>query len=289
MKKIIAIFLSALFLLPFPVFAQSIYTGAESAVLWDADSDKILYSHHGQKRLPMASTTKIMTAIVALEESDPDALVTVPKEAVGVEGSSCYLQSGEVLSLRSLLYALLLQSANDAAETIALYIAGGIKEFALLMNLKAATLGLSNTHFENPHGLDSDTHYTTAEDLAKLADYCMQNPTFCEIWSTPSKCIPLTEKENASICRHLYNHNRLLRSYPHCVGGKTGYTIRCGRCLVTAATQQGKTLIAVTLNDKNDWADHVRMYEYGFEKINLNEEISPWKESAYKNTSPIAG
>ena len=288
MKNFIALSLTFLLLLPLPVFGESVHTGAEAAVLWDADSDTILYSHNGEKRLPMASTTKIMTAIVALEEGDCDALVTIPKAAVGVEGSSCYLQEGEQLSLRSLLYALLLQSANDAAETIALYIAGGIEEFALLMNLKADSLGLSNTHFDNPHGLDSETHYTTATDLAKLADYCMQNPTFCEIWSTVSVRIPLSDTEHAAIPRHLHNHNRLLRTYAYCVGGKTGYTMRCGRCLVTAATQNEKTLISVTLNDKNDWADHVRMYNYGFEKINQNKEISPWKESAYKNISRTA-
>lgn len=288
MKKIIAISLSLLLLIPLPVCGESLCIGAEAAVIWDADSDTVLYSRNGQKRLPMASTTKIMTAVVALEEVDPDALVTIPKASVGIEGSSCYLQEGEVLSMRSLLYALLLQSANDAATAIALYVGGGIEEFAFLMNLKAAALGLTNTHFENPHGLDSATHYTSAEDLARLADYCMQNPTFCEIWSTSSMRIPLTDTENAALPRHLSNHNRLLRTYTYCVGGKTGYTMRCGRCLVSAATQNGKTLIAVTLNDRSDWADHVRMYHYGFEKINSSEEISPWKKSAYKNTSPTA-
>ena len=288
MKKFVAISLLFLLLLPLPVLGESFATDAQAAILWDADSDTVLYSHNSKQRLPMASTTKIMTAIVALEEADPDALVTIPRTAVGVEGSSCYLQEGEVLSMRSLLYALLLQSANDAANAIALYVAGGIEEFAILMNLKAATLGLSNTHFDNPHGLDSDTHYTSAEDLARLADYCMQNPTFCEIWSTSSIRIPFSEKESAAIPRHFSNHNRLLRTYQNCVGGKTGYTMRCGRCLVSAAVQNEKTLIAVTLNDRNDWADHVRMYHYGFEKINLSEEISPWKESAYKNISPTA-
>ncbi|MBE6639060.1 MAG: D-alanyl-D-alanine carboxypeptidase [Ruminococcaceae bacterium] len=289
MKKYIAVTFLILFLFSLPVFGESVYTGAQAAILWDADQNTPLYNQNSTQRLPMASTTKIMTAIVALEQGEPDALVTIPEAAVGVEGSSCYLQQGEQLTLRSLIYALLLQSANDAAETIALYIAGGIEEFALLMNLKANELGLHNTHFDNPHGLDSKTHYTTAEDLAKLADYCMQNPTFCEIWSTTSIQLPLSQKENCAVLRNLYNHNRLLRTYSNCVGGKTGYTMRCGRCLVTAAQKDGHTLIAVTLNDRSDWSDHVRLYEYGFEKINQSEETAPWKKSAYKNMSPTAG
>ncbi len=288
MKRIIALILSLLTLVPLPVFADPVYTAAQSAILWDADNNTVLYDHNSKQRLPMASTTKIMTAIIALEQGDPDDIVTIPKSAVGVEGSSCYLQEGEKLSLNSLIYALLLQSANDAAEAIALYIAGGIEEFALLMNLKADELGLKDTHFDNPHGLDSEGHYTTAEDLARLADYCMQNPAFCEIWSTVSVRIPFSDKETAAIPRNLFNHNRLLRTYSNCVGGKTGYTMRCGRCLVTAAKKDGRTLIAVTLNDRSDWADHVNLYEYGFEKIYSSEETASWKKFAYKNMSPIA-
>ena len=262
------------------------YHDAASAILWDAEEDTALYCHNDTKRLPMASTTKIMTAIVALEQADPNSLVTIPSDAVGIEGSSCYLKAGEQLTLCSLLYALLLQSANDAAVAIAHYIAGSSEEFALLMNLKAAEIELNDTHFDNPHGLDSDTHYTTARDLARLADYCMQNPTFCEIWSTPSIRLPISDTETSTTSRYLYNHNRLLRSYPPCIGGKTGYTMRCGRCLVSAAELEGKTLIAVTLNCRNDWSAHVQLYEYGFEITKQNEEISTWKRSVCKNISP---
>ena len=286
MKKYIALIL--FLLLPLSVCGEAVYTGAEAAALWDADNDTLMFAENEQKRLPMASTTKIMTAIVALEQGDPDALVKIPAGAVGVEGSSCYLKEGEILSLRSLLYALLLQSANDAAEAIAIHLAGSTEAFAVLMNLKASELGLGNTHFDNPHGLDSKGHYTTAADLCRLADYCMQNETFCEIWGTASICIPLSEQEKAAMPRHLYNHNKLLRSYAHCVGGKTGYTMRCGRCLVTAAKENGKTLIAVTLNDRSDWADHVLLYKYGFEQLRQSEESSPWKRSDCKNTSPTA-
>ena len=292
MKRIFAFLLLIFCLLPqvsLSARAENVYSEAESAVLYDADNDTVLFSKDSKKRLPMASTTKIMTAIVALEWGNPNELVTIPKEAVGIEGSSCYLKEGEQFSLRSLLYALLLQSANDAATAIALHIAGSIEGFALLMNCKAAELGLTNTHFDNPHGLDSRTHYTTALDLARLADYCMENREFEEIWSTVTVQIPLTSTEKADHVRILYNHNRLLRSYPPCIGGKTGYTMRCGRCLVSAAELCGKRLIAVTLNCRHDWNDHVRLYEYGFSQHQTPKDITSWKKYVYKNISPTAG
>lgn len=291
MKRIFAFLLLISALLPHFFLsseAEAIYSEAESALLYDANTDTVLFSKNSQKRLPMASTTKIMTAIVALEWADPDEIITIPPNAVGIEGSSCYLKEAEQLSLRSLLYALLLQSANDAATAIALHIAGSIEGFSLLMNCKAAELGLTNTHFDNPHGLDSQTHYTTALDLAHLADYCMENREFQEIWSTVTIQIPLSETEKADHIRTLYNHNRLLRSYPPCVGGKTGYTMRCGRCLVSAAEQNGHHLIAVTLNCRHDWTDHVRLYEYGFSQFQTPKDVTSWKKYVYKNISPTA-
>ena len=284
MQKITAFSLIFLLLLLFPLgsYGQTPSIGAQSAILM-AEDGRVLYEKSADLRLPMASTTKIMTAIVALEQNDPETLFTVPKEAVGVEGSSCYLKEGEVLSLHSLVYALMLQSANDAAAAIATCTAGSIEEFALLMNLKAAELGLDNTHFENPHGLDSEGHYTTSRDLAKLALYCMENELFSQIWATSHISIPLYENEETTP-RQLYNHNKLLRSYENCVGGKTGYTMRCGRCLVSAAEENGMTLVAVTLNDRSDWADHVLLYKYGFDK----KESSLWKKSDFKNISPTA-
>ncbi len=292
MKRIFAFLLLISCLLPQFVLsasAENVCSEAESALLYDANTDTVLFSQDSTKRLPMASTTKIMTAIVALEWGDPDEIVTIPKEAVGIEGSSCYLKEGEQFSLRSLLYALLLQSANDAATAIALHIAGSIEGFALLMNCKAAELGLADTHFDNPHGLDSETHYTTALDLARLADYCMENATFQKIWSTVTVQIPLSETEKADHQRTLYNHNRLLRSYPPCIGGKTGYTMRCGRCLVSAAEQNGHRLIAVTLNCRHDWTDHVRLYEYGFSQFKTPKDVTSWKKYVYKNISPTVG
>ncbi len=292
MKRISAFLLIILCLAPClsaSAFAQGVYSEAESAVLYDVGTDTVLFSKDSEKRMPMASTTKIMTAIVALEWGDPNEIVTISRESVGVEGSSCYLKEGEQLSLRSLLYALLLQSANDAATAIALHIAGSIESFALLMNCKAAELGLANSHFENPHGLDSEGHYTTALDLARLADYCMENEDFQTIWSTVTVQIPLSENEKADHVRTLYNHNRLLRSYPPCIGGKTGYTMRCGRCLVSAAEQNGHRLVAVTLNCRHDWTDHVRLYEYGFSEFDTPKDVTSWKKYVYKNMFPTAG
>jgi D-alanyl-D-alanine carboxypeptidase len=289
MKKYICLCLSLLCLFSLGVSADKPYSTAQSAILWDADSNRMLFSQNENQRLPMASTTKIMTAIIALEQGDLDSMVTIPKEAVGIEGSSCYFQEGEKLTLRSLLYCLLLQSANDAAHAIAVHIAGSVSAFAVLMNLKAAELALLDTHFENPHGLDSDCHYTTAKDLARLADYCMQNPVFCEIWGTKTISLPLNKNEELVYCRALSNHNRLLRLYPLCVGGKTGFTKRCGRCLVSAAKRDGHTLIAVTLNCPTDWADHQRMYQYGFSTLlSEHKESSSWKKFVYKSISPIA-
>ena len=264
MKKYICLCLALFWLLSVLGSVAAPSVNAKAALLWDCDADCALYAHNENQKLPMASTTKIMTAIVALEQGDLDSAVTIPKEAVGIEGSSCYLNPGETLTLRALLYCLLLQSANDAAHAIAVYIAGSVPAFAALMNLKAAELGLTNTHFDNPHGLDSQTHYTTALDLARLADYCMQNTDFCEIWSTQT--ITLDAKEG-DYPRTLCNHNRLLRLYAPCIGGKTGYTMRCGRCLVSASSKDGHTLVAVTLNCPSDWADHQRMYQYGFSKL----------------------
>ena len=212
----------------------------------------------------MASTTKIMTALVAIENCPIDKMVTVSPEAVGVEGSSVYLKANEKISMESLLYALLLSSANDAAAAIAYEVAGGIPEFAELMNEKAKSLGLENTHFANPHGLDDAEHYTTARELALIARAALENETFSKIVSTKKKTISIHDGEES---RLLVNHNRLLFEYDDVVGVKTGYTKKCGRTLVSAAEKDGVHLIAVTLSDGNDWVDHRAMLDYGYEKI----------------------
>ncbi len=251
----------------FLCFASSVsadYAGlvsAKSAVLIDMESGEILYGKGENVRRGMASTTKIMTALIALEHSTPEALVTVHPDACGVEGSSVYLYPEEVLTMETLLYALMLQSANDAAEAIAYEIAGSIEGFAALMNEKARALGLTDTHFENPHGLDGEEHYTTALELAKITAEALRNETFREIVGTVKKAIPL---HNGEATRLLVNHNRLLREYDDIIGVKTGYTKACGRTLVSAAERDGITLICVTLDDGNDWQDHRALLDWGF-------------------------
>ena len=241
---------------------------AKSAVVIDADTGKILYEQDAHTRRGMASTTKIMTALIALENVPLDRLITVDPRACGVEGSSVYLFSGEKITMETLLYALMLQSANDAAEAIAYEISGSIEKFAELMNRKADEMGLTATHFDNPHGLDGETHYTTAYELALIAAEAMKNEVFAEIVSTDRKTIPL---HNGEASRLLINHNRLLREYDDVIGVKTGYTKKCGRTLVSAAEKDGVRLICVTLDDGNDWADHRSLLDHGF---SLYEEVA---------------
>ncbi|MBQ3483333.1 MAG: D-alanyl-D-alanine carboxypeptidase [Clostridia bacterium] len=236
-------------------------TSAASMVLLDASSGTLLAAHNADERRPMASTTKIMTALVVLECADLDATVTVPPEAVGVEGSSIYLFRGEQITVRTLLYALMLSSANDAAAALALHTSGSISAFADRMNQKAAALGLTNTHFCNPHGLQDAAHYTTARDLAHLAAAALANPTFAEIVSTRRYSAPQNDTDAA---RLFLNHNRLLRTYEGAIGVKTGFTKSSGRCLVSAAERNGLRLVAVTLHDPNDWRDHAALLDWGF-------------------------
>lgn len=242
-------------------YSSALNISGKSAILIEADSGKIIYEKNADLRLPMASTTKIMTGILAIENNNLSDIVKIPPCAVGIEGSSIYLKEGESLSVRQLLEALLLESANDASVALAYKTAGDVSHFAELMNEKATELGLTNTHFANPHGLDDDEHYTTASDLSKIARYAMQNPVFAEIVSTKKSTIPLNNGEGT---RMLVNHNKLLRSYKGANGIKTGYTKRCGRCFVSSAEVDGVRLICVTLNAPNDWRDHTTLLDYGF-------------------------
>ncbi len=249
--------------------ADGINVSAESAVLIEVSGGRVIYEKNAYSRMPMASTTKIMTALVAIECGDLDRIVSVSEKAVGVEGSSIYLYPGEKLSMRDLIYALMLESANDAAAAIAISTAGTVEEFARLMNLKAEEIGLEDTHFENPHGLDSEQHYTTAYDLACLSAYALRNDCFREIVSTYKRVIPLRDNEGSRV---LLNHNRLLRSYDGAIGVKTGFTRKSGRCLVSSAERDGVTLVSVTLNAPDDWNDHREMLDLGFklfEKLTL--------------------
>ncbi len=239
----------------------SLTVSAKSAILIEAESGEIIFSKNADQRLPMASTTKIMTALVAIENADISKTVAVSPTAVGVEGSSVYLYANEKMTLEDLLYAMMLESANDAATAIAIEVGGSVEGFAEMMNAKARAMGLSDTHFENPHGLDGDSHYTTAYELALIAREALSNDKFREICSTYKKTIPLNETEGV---RLLLNHNKLLRSYDGAIGVKTGFTKKSGRCLVSAAEREGLQFIAVTLGAPDDWRDHASMLDYGF-------------------------
>ncbi len=241
---------------------------AKSAALYEPKTRTFSYSKDMNRRMPMASTTKIMTGLLAVELLDLDETVEVPKEAVGVEGSSIYLAEGDTLTIRDLVYSLLLQSANDAACAIAIKVAGDIRSFAEMMNERAYSIGLSDTSFKNPHGLDDEEHYTTAHDLALITAEALDNPTFKQIVSTYKYSFRCSGKT-----RTVVNHNKLLKSYDGSIGVKTGYTRHSGRCLVSAAVRDGVTLIAVTLSAPNDWQDHTELLDYGFTQF---EAISPY-------------
>ncbi len=278
MKKILLFVLSvfltvpSILILPCAAFPAVTPPAVDAGgyVLMEKEEQKILLSAGSEQQLSPASTTKIMTCLVVLEHCSPDEEVIIPAQACGVEGSSAYLRKGESLTVKDLLYCLMLRSANDAAEALALYTAGSIEAFADMMNEKAHQLQLAHTHFANPHGLSAEGHYTSAADLGKLTCYALENPLFAEIVST--KSIVIGTEENT---RTLSNHNRLLYALSGCIGVKTGYTIEAGRCLVTACKRNDTTLVCVTLSCRNDWMTHTALYEYGFKTVrrySLEEE-----------------
>lgn len=238
-----------------PVSAQAV--SAQKAYVFDAVSGRVLYEKNADDRSLIASTTKIMTALIICEQCNVLDRMRIPKEAVGIEGSSMYLQEGEILTLQELLYGLMLSSGNDAAVALAIYCGGTVEGFAELMNDKARILGLRNTHFENPNGLDSPGHYSTARDLAVLAAYAMENPVFSKTVST--KNLKIGD-------RYLTNHNKLLWRVPGADGVKTGFTKAAGRILVSSATRGGRRIIAATIDDPDDWQEHACFLEQGLSR-----------------------
>jgi len=238
--------------------AHAVGTGASCAILMDAASGRVLYSQNIHEKRLIASITKLMTALTALEFGrDLKEVVTIDPAWAGVEGSSIYLQAGEQVTLETLLYGMLLRSGNDAAQAVAGYCGGTVDEFVEQMNRKAQQLGMANSSFANPSGLNAEGHYSTAYDMALLARACLENETLSTIVGT--KAITLGT-------RIFTNHNKLLWRYEGCIGLKTGYTEKAGRTLVSAAQREGVTLICVTLNDPNDWADHSALFDYGVER-----------------------
>ena len=252
-KMLRALLRLCLLLCMLPAVAEAVEVSATAAVLLDADTGQVLYEKNGDEQMLIASTTKIMTALVVLEQAGLDDTVTVTRDHMA-EGSSMYLKPGETVRVEELLYGLLLCSGNDAALALTAC-AGGPESVVALLPDKAVALGRTRTSFANPNGLDAEGHYSTARDMAVLAAAAMEEPTFRRICSSRSVTIGQHTMEN---------HNRLLRQVEGCIGLKTGYTKAAGRTLVSCAERCGCRLIAVTLRDSDDWADHAALYEYGF-------------------------
>ena len=243
------------------VMAGDLEVNAEAAVVMDADSGRLLYAQNPDKRLANASTTKIMTALLTLEQPDQDRYFTVDSDAIQVEGTTMGLQPGDSVTLHQLAAGMLLPSGNDAANAAAVEIAGSEEAFVRLMNQRAAELGLENTQYRNPSGLDAEGHYSSARDLATLAAHALENEDFADIVSKQEIRLAFG---NPPYNRSLYTTNKLLERYPYAIGVKTGYTDDAGLCLVTAAEKDGTRLIIVTLNGKDDVNTHMRLYEHFF-------------------------
>ena len=233
---------------------EPVNVSAEACVLMYEDGRCVFEKNAEEKHL-IASTTKLMTAIVCLEEARLEEKVTIKPEHCMIEGSSMYLKAGERYTVKELLLGLLLASGNDAALALAEHVAGGEENFSKLMNEKAAAIGMCNSSFANPHGLDAKKHYSTAKDMARLMLYCMDNPVFKELVSSYTATI----KEQQYV-----NHNKLLKIYPGCIGGKTGFTEAAGRCLVSCVERDGMRFVCVTLSAPDDWQDHMRLYDYAY-------------------------
>lgn len=241
-------------------------TSARCAVVMDAASGEILYESRADEKNLIASTTKIMTGYLACRLVNLDAEIEIPPEAVGVEGSSLYLNAGERLTGDALLYGMLLHSGNDAATALAIAGAGSEADFVACMNREAEALGLTNTSFANPHGLDDENNYSTARDLAFLTAAALRDENFRRVVSTRTKTIG---------GRVLTNHNKLLWTCEGCIGVKTGYTKAAGRILVSAAERDGRTLICVTIHDPNDWTDHKALYDWAFARYEARSAPKP--------------
>lgn len=238
-----------------------------------ANDNKVLYEYNKDVKLPMASTTKIITAIVALENCDDlDKLITVADESVGIEGTSIYLRKNEQISIRNLLYGLILASGNDAATALAYEIGGSEEKFVEMMNDFVKRLGLTNTQLKNPHGLDADGHYTSAYDLAAITNYALNNETFLEIVSTKTKVL----NEGEPNVRYLRNKNKLLFSEEGCIGVKTGFTDNAGRCLVNACERDGMRVVSVVLNCGPMFEECDRLNNLAFNEYELKTFVEPY-------------
>ena len=270
MKKSLSLILSFAVLMGvfcLPVYAEEIRTSARASALYCVNNETFLYEDNADERLPMASTTKILTALITLEESARDNRVITFTDEMTAEGSSMYLQVGEQVRLYDLAVGMLMQSGNDAANAAAIAISGSLDAFAKRMNDRAAEIGMKDSHFVTPSGLDDDEHYATARDMALLMAAAMENDDFCRITAQTSISVDFVEPAGKRVTYP--NHNKLLRLYDGCIGGKTGYTDLAGRCLVSCAERDGLRLIAVTLDDGDDWDDHMALFDDAFSHYTL--------------------
>lgn len=276
MKNIVAALLCAA-LLYGACFEKEVYSekaaglpeiSAKAYVAEELLTGRILSAKNEEMRLPQASTTKIMTALIALEQPNLDLYFAVDSNAIKTEGTSMGLQEGDSVTLRTLAAGMLLSSGNDAANAAAVRISGSIDEFCEKMNERAREIGLLNTRFENPSGLPNENHYSTAADMAALARAALKNEHFAAICASQKMRV---EYGNPPYARWLTNHNRMLTDYEGCIGVKTGFTKKAGRCLVSAAERDGKKIVCVTLNAPNDWQDHKNLLDFGFENVTLNK------------------
>lgn len=276
MKRFTAVFTAAAAAVSF-IATNVFYAGAQpaepsvsavSAVLVNADTGGVVFEKNADEKRAVASTTKIMTALLTLESGQLDRRFTADSMAIRVEGTSMGLREGDIVTRRALCYGMLLPSGNDAANAAAVDISGSLSAFADKMNEKAAQLGMSDSHFVTPSGLDAPEHYSTARDMAKLTRAALKNEDFRAICGLTSATL---EFGNPPYSRTLYNSNKLLKQYEGCIGVKTGYTDNARRCLVSAAERGGVTLIAVTLNAPDDWNDHKKLFDYGFSLVKPQE------------------
>ncbi|WP_330594093.1 D-alanyl-D-alanine carboxypeptidase family protein [Caproicibacter fermentans] len=286
LKKAISIFLAALTAASFscPAGAEaSPSVSAKSAVVISAADGRVLYEKNSREKLPIASTTKIMTALLTLEAaSRNDRTVLITPEMIRVEGSSMGLKAGDKLTLTALAEGMLSVSGNDAANSAAIAVGGSTERFAALMNQKAAQLGLSETHYVTPSGLDNAEHYSSAGDLAKLTAAALKNPEFARIVSQKKIQVRFSDPDRTVTYT---NHNKLLSMYDGCNGVKTGFTKKSGRCLVSAAQRVGVQLVAVTLSDPNDWEDHEKLLDYGFSRLTCFQA----DDSEFRLNLPVVG
>lgn len=278
-KLFVFIFVFSFLLIPslnldFDLSSAAVSTSAKAMCVMEAGSSRVLYSKNSQEKLSMASTTKIMTAITAIESGkDLDEVFEVSKKSIGIPGTSLYLREGEKLTLRKLLYGLMLVSGNDASVAIGEKVGSGVEHFVDMMNWKARQIGALNTHFQNTHGLDAEGHYTTAEDLALIASYALKNDTFKEIVST--KNIQITNEDGK--IRYFKNKNKLLFNLDGAIGIKTGFTDDAGKCLVSAVCRNNMTIVCVVLNCGPMFEESRTLLENAFEEFKLYDLTSKYK------------